>query len=146
MRQEELAHSLRGNFRQGLPKLWCWLVRVYAITCIALVIAVYAFHAAVPDYEGIPLWLFVLAYLPILGLGILPLIFLIEVVLVTKRIYRGHTFVGQVILVVVAWGFCLQVLRQSPPPPPKFGVTVVGKNVFPTVSGYPGEVCCQRGR
>jgi hypothetical protein len=112
--------------RQSLLKLWCWLVRAYAITCIAVVIAVYAFHTAFPDYGGIPRWLFVLVHLPILGLGLLPVIFLIEVVLVKKRIYRSRTFVWQAVLVTIAWGFCLQVLRQSPPPPPNFGVTVVG--------------------
>ena len=89
-------------------------------------IAVWVFHAVVPQYDGIPRWLFVLVYLPALGLEILPLILLIDVVTVMKGFYPKRTFVVQAVLLVVSWCFCLQLLRQSPPPPPKSGITVEG--------------------
>jgi hypothetical protein len=92
--------------RQTLPTLWCWIVRAYALACIAVIIAIWIFHAAVPQYDGIPWWLFIFVNLPALGLEILPLILLIEVVNVMKGVYRKRRFVVQVALLAVAWCFC----------------------------------------
>jgi hypothetical protein len=80
-----------------------------------------------PTIDGVPWWLFIFVYLPVPGLEILPLILLIEVVLVVRGVYRKRQFAVQAVLLAVAWGFCPQLLRQSPPPPPKFGITVLGK-------------------
>jgi len=112
---------------QRLPILWCWIVRAYALACIAEIVAVWSFHSAFPHYDGIPWWLFIFVYLPALGLEIFPIIFLIEVSLVMKGIYRRQTFAVQTVLVAVAWCFCLQGLQQSPPLPPKSAITVEGK-------------------
>jgi hypothetical protein len=90
-------------------------------------ISVWVFHAAFPEYEGIPWWLFVFINLPALGIEILPLILLIEVVLVLKGVYRKRRFVLQAVLVAVAWCFCLEGLRQSPSIQPKATITVVGR-------------------
>ena len=107
-------------------RLWRWCVQAYALLCIAVVIAIWAFHAAYPQYEGIPRWLFIFVQLPAMGIEILPVILSIDIVLAVKGIYRRRTIVVQVILLAIAWCFCLQGLRQSPPPPPKFGLTVRG--------------------
>ena len=107
-------------------RLWCWIVRAYALLCIAGVVAVLAFHAVYPQYEGVPRWLFYLLHIPASGIEIVPVILLIDVVLAVRGVYRKRTFAVEATLLVIAMGFCLQGLRQSPPPPPKFGITVRG--------------------
>jgi hypothetical protein len=104
-------------------------------------IAVWAFHALFPRYEGIPWWLFTAINLPALGIEILPLIFLIEVVLVLKGVYRKHRFVVQAVLLAVAWCFCLQGLRQSLPIQPKATITAVGRALVVMRHGSEYEDC-----
>jgi len=128
-----LAYSMSPH----LPNIWMWGTRVYALLCVGVIIAVTAFHAAYPQYQGIPWWLFVLVQFPALGIEILPVIFVIDVVLAVKGVYRRRTFFMQAIILVIAFCFCLQGLRQSPPPPPESGITVRGacKNVLPALAG-----------
>lgn len=61
-----------------------------------------------------------------MGTEVLPIILLIDVVLAVKGVYRRRTFVLQAILLVIALCFCLKGLRQIPPAPPEFGITVRG--------------------
>jgi hypothetical protein len=107
-------------------RLWRWCIQAYALLCIAVVIAIWVFHAAHPQYQGIPRWLFIFVQLPAMGIEILPVILLIDIVLAVKGVHKKRTFVVQAILLVIAFGFCLEGLRQSPPPPPDFGITVRG--------------------
>jgi hypothetical protein len=79
---------------------------------MAVFIAVWAFHAAYPRYQGIPWSLSTLVPFPMWGIEVLPVIFVIDVVLAVKGIYRRRTFVVQAILLVTAFCFCLQGLRR----------------------------------
>jgi hypothetical protein len=104
--------------------IWMWSTRVYALLCVAVMIAVWAFHAANPEYQGIPRWLFVFVPFPAFGIEILPVIFVIDVVLAVTGVHRRRTFVAQAVILVIAFCFCVQGLRQSPSPPPESGITV----------------------
>ena len=103
-----------------------WSTRVYALLCVAVMIAVWAFHAANPEYQGVPRWLFVFNPFPAFGIEILPVIFVIDVVLAVKGVHRRRTFAAQGVIMVIAFGFCLQGLRQRPSSPPESGITVRG--------------------
>src|ERR1022692_3997335 len=75
------------------------------------------------------------------GIEILPVIFVIDLVLAVKGVYRRRTFVVQAIILVIAFCFCLQGLRQSPPPPPESGITVRGacRTVLPRLASLDGK-------
>ena len=132
-----LAYSMSPN----PPSIWMWSTRVYALLCVAVMIAVWAFHVAYPQYQGIPRWLFIFVPFPAFGIEILPVIFVIDVVLAVKGVYRRRTFVVQAIILVIAFCFCLQGLRQSPPPPPESGITVRGacRTVLPHLARLDGK-------
>jgi len=108
------------------PNIWMWSARVYAGLCVAVVIAVWAFHAAYPQCQSIPRWLFIFVWFPVYGIEILPVIFVVDVVLAVKGVYRRRIFVVQAILLVIAFCFCLRGMRKSPPPPSGSGITVRG--------------------
>jgi len=78
---------------------------------------------------------------PDLGIQILPVILVIDVVLAVKGTYPKRTFVVQAIVLVIAFCFCLQGLRQSPPPPPESGITVRGacKTVLLRLASIDGD-------
>src|ERR1017187_1595061 len=130
-----LAYSMSPN----PASIWIWGTRVYALLCVAVFIAVWAFHAAYPQYQSIPWWIFIFVPFPIWGIEILPVIFVIDLVL--KGVYRRRTFVVQAIILVIAFCFCLQGLRQSPPPPPESGITVRGacRTVLPRLASLDGK-------
>src|ERR1017187_5960547 len=132
-----LAYSMSPN----PASIWIWGTRVYALLCVAVMIAVWAFHVAYPQYQGIPRWLFIFVPFPAFGIEILPVIFVIDVVLAVKGVYRRRTFVVQAIILVIAFCFCLQGLRQSPPPPPESGITVRGacRTVLPHLARLDGK-------
>src|ERR1039458_9998696 len=79
-----LAYSMSPN----PASIWIWGTRVYALLCVAVFIAVWAFHAAYPQYQSIPWWIFILVPFPMWGIEILPVIFVIDLVLAVKGVYR----------------------------------------------------------
>jgi hypothetical protein len=110
----------------NLLKLWMWGARAYALLCIAATIAVWTFHAAYPEFQGIPRWLYLLVWFPATGIIALPVIFAIDLILGLKGIYRRPSALVQAILEAAAFFSCLQGLRQAPAAPPQTGITVTG--------------------
>src|ERR1017187_2012207 len=104
-----LAYSMSPN----PASIWIWGTRVYALLCVAVFIAVWAFHAAYPQYQSIPWWIFIFVPFPMWGIEILPVIFVIDLVLAVKGVYRRRTFVVQAIILVIAFCFACKACDKA---------------------------------